>query len=100
MRKRALAAVASLMLAAACSSSSSDDTAAAAPAVELGRGDVGPAGGTVTAGPVTIEVPAGALTDTRTIIIRKVDPRSAKLPDGTALANDLYELAPDDVTFA
>jgi hypothetical protein len=49
---------------------------------------------------VTITVPAGALGETRTIIISKVDPASAQLPHNTDIVNDVYQLEPDDVTFA
>lgn len=97
MRKLGRVAFAILFLAAACSSSSKSS---GPPPQEIGRGDVGPGGGTVTAGPVTIQVPAGALTESKTIIVSKIDPANAKLPTGTALANDLYLLEPDDVTFA
>lgn len=68
---------------------------------EIARQDVGPAGGTVTGGAVTIEIPEGALTETRTIVINEaVDPDARRLPADTQIAGGLYLLQPDDVTFA
>ena len=69
------------------------------PVREIARQDVGPAGGTVTGGAVTIEIPEGALTETKTIVIGETDPRASALPAETQIAGGLYVLGPDDVTF-
>jgi hypothetical protein len=66
---------------------------------EIARKDVGPAGGTLTGGAVTIEIPEGALTATKTIVINEADPNARKLPADTQIAGGLYVLQPDDVTF-
>jgi len=91
---RALAV--STVLAVACSTSEDD----AIPMREIGRMEIGPAGGMLTAGAVTIEIPEGALTSTRTIIVNEADPAARKLPADTQIAGGLYVLQPDDVTFA
>ena len=67
---------------------------------ELARQDIGPAGGTLTGGAVTIEIPAGALSETRSVVISRLNPEAGNLPQATALAADLYALQPDDVEFA
>ncbi|MBX3205780.1 MAG: hypothetical protein KF764_11975 [Labilithrix sp.] len=94
---RALAASALVMLACISCSSSDEDPLVTR---EIARQDVGPAGGTVTGGGVTIEIPEGALTETKTIIINEaVDPTARKVPADTQIAGGLYLLQPDDVTF-
>ncbi len=89
----------SSLVAAACSSSSEKASGTALVTKELGRQDVGPAGGTVTGGAVTIEIPAGALTTTRSIVIGEVISGGAALPSATQLAGSLYAFSPDDVDF-
>jgi hypothetical protein len=84
----------------ACISCSSSDEEEALVTKEIARQDVGPAGGTVTGGAVTIEIPEGALTTTKTIVINEaVNPSARKLPADTQIAGGLYVLQPDDVTF-
>jgi hypothetical protein len=82
------------MVALACSASKEERL----PLKEIARRDIGPAGGTLVGGAVTIEIPAGALTATKTIIINE-DPNPRALPDETQAAGALYVLQPDDVTF-
>jgi hypothetical protein len=86
------------LVAIACSSKKSSDTP---PLVlqQLGSGDIGPNGGTVTAGAVTIDIPAGALTETKTIVINQVVSGGAALPSSTQINGNLYALQPDDVEF-
>ena len=92
--------VASTLVALACISCSTSE-AEGLVTRELARQDVGPAGGTVTGGAVTIEIPEGALTTTQTIIINEaLDPSARRLPADTQIAGGLYVLQPDDVTFA
>lgn len=62
----------------------------------LGEGDIGPAGGVVRAGPVTITFPPGAVTSTLRVTVRETSSRTA---DGLAvLASYVFE--PDGASFA
>ena len=85
------------LLVIACSSSKDDEIATR----ELCRQDVGPAGGVVACGAVTVDVPEGALAETKTIVVNEVtQPDKLKLPNEAQIAGSSYVLEPDDVTFA
>jgi hypothetical protein len=65
----------------------------------LASGTVGPAGGMVQGGGVTVKVPAGALTADTTITVEKLEGSlTAPQPGLTALAS--YRLGPDRTTFS
>jgi hypothetical protein len=93
-----LASIALIASIAACSTKKSDSSSLVLQ--ELGRQDIGPSGGTVTAGAVTIDVPAGALTTTRTFIISEVTSGDSDGPASTQLIGSGYALQPDDIDFA
>ncbi|HEU0078238.1 MAG TPA: hypothetical protein VFQ76_11345, partial [Longimicrobiaceae bacterium] len=57
---------------------------------------VGPAGGTITSGRVTLSIPEGALSQTTAITIQPVGP----LPDSGYVGNTAYSFGPDGLTFA
>lgn len=59
---------------------------------------IGPAGGTLSAFGVTIEVPPGALASEVEIGIKPVS--DVKLPDGVSLLGTAYELSPSGTQFA
>jgi hypothetical protein len=101
LRRWIYGATLAALVAVACTSSSGSDTSAPAPVAmkEIARQDIGPAGGTITGGAVTIEIPAGALTETKSISINEIDPKASALPQSTRLAGALYALLPDDVVF-
>ncbi|WDT79048.1 MAG: hypothetical protein MPW14_18110 [Candidatus Manganitrophus sp.] len=65
-----------------------------------GSANIGTDGGTVTSadGMVTLTVPAGALGNTETIVIRSIHP--ASLPPELAGAELAWELRPDGLQFA
>ena len=62
---------------------------------------IGPDGGSVTSadGKLTLEIPAGALSETVGVEIEVVDPATLDL-DGSLLAGEIYELAPDGIEFS
>jgi hypothetical protein len=59
-------------------------------------GTIGPDGGTLTAGPVTLEIPAGALDEDVTVMI-EVDPAVEAESEGLS---DIYAFTPHGLTFA
>ncbi|MBX3208651.1 MAG: hypothetical protein KF764_26695 [Labilithrix sp.] len=97
-RAVSLAALGLLGVVFACSSSA--DESEPVTMTELARQEIGPAGGTVRGGAVTIDIPEGALAETRAIVINRLNPEAGNLPQATTLAGELYALQPDDVEFA
>ena len=104
------AGTAAAALAVACSSSPTgapvspvtpvnDAGPTAQPATEVARKDVGPEGGRVEGGGTTIDIPAGALDASTTIVIKELDPTTVTLPATTKLAGKVYSFEPDDITF-
>lgn len=91
--------VISALVGLACGSSKSKVEEPPLTLKEIGRQEIGPGGGTVTGGPVTIEIPEGALSAPRTIIINETDANARQLPADTQIAGGLYVLQPDDITF-
>lgn len=76
------------------------DDPAPQPAADAGVATkrIGPAGGTLSASGVTVEIPPGALASEVEIGIKPVsDP---KLPEGVSLLGTAYELTPSGVEFA
>lgn len=62
---------------------------------------VGPEGGTLTSGPLTLEVPAGALDDSVEITITALDNASGSAPaDFVVVDGTGFDLQPDGLTFA
>src|SRR4051794_9334588 len=83
---------------AACSSS--DDGKPTGPVMtEVARKEVGAAGGSVSGGGATIEIPEGAVPDGTTIVINQLTASAANLPKSSVLAGAVYSLLPDDVEF-
>jgi hypothetical protein len=72
-----------------------DDAAASeTPFTELGKGEVGPAGGTLTLGTVSIDVPAGAVPQDVTLSATRVD------APPTAVPASYFVFAPSGLHFA
>lgn len=83
---------------AACSSS--DDGKPTGPvAKEVARKEVGAAGGQVSGGGATIEIPEGAVDDGTVIVINQLEATAANLPKSSVLAGAVYSLLPDNVEF-
>jgi hypothetical protein len=87
------------MVVVACSSSKSADGPAPVVTKEIARQEIGPAGGTVAGGAVTIEIPPGALTETKPIVISEIVSGGGALPDETQATGARYAFSPDDVEF-
>jgi hypothetical protein len=65
----------------------------------LGCATIGPAGGTVRDGAVTLKILAGALASTQQICIANL-PHAPPLPSGEMLRGSAYALTPSGLTFA
>lgn len=83
---------------AACASS--DDGKPSGPVVkEVARKEVGAAGGQVSGGGATIDIPEGAVDDGTVIVITQLEATAANLPKSSVLAGAVYSLLPDNVEF-
>jgi hypothetical protein len=89
----------------ACSSSEDGDqqspeqTAPPVKVKEVARKEIGAAGGSISGGGATIDIPEGAVEDGTTIVINQLEATEARLPKSSTLAGAVYSLLPDDVEF-
>lgn len=98
-----LACIALCLGLSACGSGVDDDAGVGAGAAPPpgATGEVGPAGGVVTAADgARVQVPAGALTAAAPIAIQASSAGAPPLPAGTATAGSMYALTPHGMTFA
>lgn len=91
-----VAALGSIVTVAACGDDPAPSPAAGDAGVTTKR--IGPAGGSLSAFGVTLEIPAGALASEVEIGIKPVS--DVKLPDGVSLLGTAYELSPSGTQFA
>lgn len=87
------------LVAVACSSSEKDEGTKVV-TKELARQEIGPGGGTLSGGALTIEVPPGAVATPKAFVIQEIVSGGGALPSATKLAGKLYALEPDDIDFA
>ena len=84
------AIVALTVVFAGCTSNSSNNSNGGSTA-----GSVGPEGGTVGGDSVTVTIPAGALEDSVSLRVERVEvPANAVLPEGFRFTSDVYAFTP------
>lgn len=88
------------LLGAACSSKETPVVEAPPePPKEVARREIGAAGGVLSGGGATLEIPEGALPANVNVVIKVVDPRTIVHQPNTIVVGTVYSFEPEDITF-